>query len=490
MQTHTQARRHGPRRRTLLITGLVVIGSCLTMSASPVRSAASTWFVSSSGQDTNDCRTAVTPCATIGAAIGKGGAGDTIRIGPGTYGERLLISKDLIVIGAGSGVTALDGGSGQPPRTAPLIMVSAGRVVISGLSLQNNHTTGVGAGLSNPAGTVQLINSAVTNNATSSSGAGISNYGTLSLISTTVTGGTAQMAGGGIWNVGSLTLLRSSIVNNHALFAQAGGIVNGGSMTVTQSIIAGNSAPHGAAGLDSGGSATSAAPVLIISSTISGNGGAGVQIVGVGTIIASTLSGNTGPGLVSYGVPSFVPSTVSIVNSTLSGNGGGLYNDGAQVSVWGSTISGNRAVYHNAGGLMEKSGTMSLMTTIIAGNTPGDGGSADCAGVVLSRGFNVVGDPSGCMGFSNGVMGDQVGTATRPLDPRLGVLGDNGGPTWTRALLQGSPAKDRGSCLTPAGGRRTTDQRGMARPSPRGGHCDVGAYEATPATPRTTPRRP
>jgi hypothetical protein len=54
----------------------------------------------------------------------------------------------------------------------------------------------------------------------------------------------------------------------------------------------------------------------------------------------------------------------------------------------------------------------------------------------------------------------------------LGPLGDNGGPTQTRALLIGSPAIDAGSndCPPPA-----TDQRGTARP--QGAGCDIGAFE-------------
>ena len=56
-------------------------------------------------------------------------------------------------------------------------------------------------------------------------------------------------------------------------------------------------------------------------------------------------------------------------------------------------------------------------------------------------------------------------------DPRLGPLADNGGPTETRALLTGSPARDRGSDA----GCPATDQRGVARP--QGSRCDIGAYE-------------
>ena len=57
-------------------------------------------------------------------------------------------------------------------------------------------------------------------------------------------------------------------------------------------------------------------------------------------------------------------------------------------------------------------------------------------------------------------------------EPMLGPLQDNGGPTWTMALLPGSPAIGAGSATI--AGVTTTDQRGVPRPSNR---IDIGAYE-------------
>ena len=64
----------------------------------------------------------------------------------------------------------------------------------------------------------------------------------------------------------------------------------------------------------------------------------------------------------------------------------------------------------------------------------------------------------------NGTNGNIVGS-----DPVLGPLADNGGPTFTHALLAGSPAIDAGDTLEP------TDQRGEARPF--GLADDIGAFE-------------
>jgi hypothetical protein len=69
------------------------------------------------------------------------------------------------------------------------------------------------------------------------------------------------------------------------------------------------------------------------------------------------------------------------------------------------------------------------------------------------------------------VDGNQVGSAEAPIDPKLGPLGDNGGPTRTHRLLPGSPAIDAAS--TPD--CPPTDQRGV--PRPQGAGCDIGSFE-------------
>jgi hypothetical protein len=73
---------------------------------------------------------------------------------------------------------------------------------------------------------------------------------------------------------------------------------------------------------------------------------------------------------------------------------------------------------------------------------------------------------------------DQINT-----DPLLGPLQDNGGPTFTHALLPGSPAIDKGKNFSGA----TTDQRGpgfvrtfddVSTANATGGDgTDIGAFE-------------
>jgi hypothetical protein len=97
----------------------------------------------------------------------------------------------------------------------------------------------------------------------------------------------------------------------------------------------------------------------------------------------------------------------------------------------------------------------------------------NCAGTITSHGYNLSSD-STCKFKNTGDLNSK--------NPKLGMLQNNGGPTQTMALQQGSPALDAGN---PAGCRDfarkllTTDQRGQRRP---GGTettgCDMGAYES------------
>jgi hypothetical protein len=82
----------------------------------------------------------------------------------------------------------------------------------------------------------------------------------------------------------------------------------------------------------------------------------------------------------------------------------------------------------------------------------------------------LLGQGAGALGITAGANGNLVG-----VDPRLGPLADNGGPTLTHALLAGSPALGAGA--NPLG--LTTDQRGLPRTV--FGRPDIGAFEVQTA---------
>ncbi len=107
--------------------------------------------------------------------------------------------------------------------------------------------------------------------------------------------------------------------------------------------------------------------------------------------------------------------------------------------------------------------------TIVAKNK---GGGSD-ANATFSAGssYNLIGNGDGA-GIANGVNGNLVGATGTLLDPKVGLLADNGGKTKNHAVLPGSPAIDAiptGSCAV------SDDQHGVSRPQVAG--CDMGAYE-------------
>ncbi|MGH6905091.1 MAG: choice-of-anchor Q domain-containing protein, partial [Geminicoccaceae bacterium] len=269
-----------------------------------------------------------------------------------------------------------------------------------------------------------------------------------------------------------------------------GGILNdGGTLTVTNSTIRGNSG-------DFGGGINNRGTAAVEGSTISGNtagfdGGGIHHDAGTLTVIRSTISGNSarfGGGAIENNTRG----TLTVVNSTITRNvavgGSGIQNFGA-VSVEASTISGNNNSSNLAGGGIRHEtgdGTVEIKSTIVAGNSPGD-----CFfGTITSLGFNLEGGTS--CGFT--ATGDQqnIAVAAVLVTDASGapVLADNGGPTRTIALLDAdtNPALDAipvEDCTDVDDMPVLFDQRGISRPQPADGNCDIGAFELVQAAPVT-----
>ena len=279
-------------------------------------------------------------------------------------------------------------------------------------------------------------------------------------------------------------------------------------MTIRSSTLEQNQAIYGGAIYNESANTT----VLIEQDSILDNnsvtqfGGGIYNKTGTVTLSQATLSNNkaeiTGSGLYN------VSGNVSITNTTISNNsadfGGGIYNEGGTVTLTQVTLSGNTAIYLG-GAIYNNFGDLNLNQVTISGNSADSGGgifsldghfdltyvtfggniaySAD-GGILLagiSRGTvkNVIIDGTGtsvdnCHEFyGSGTAITSLGfnlssDTTCPfnqagdqnnIDPMLGPLAHNGGPTLTHMLLSGSPAIDAGQCITGL----TTDQRGLPR---------------------------
>ena len=273
-----------------------------------------------------------------------------------------------------------------------------------------------------------------------------------------------------------VTALISGLVIRHGYASDyGGGIRNFGVLTVTDSVLLGNAAGTDGGGIDNRGTLT------LSDSTLSENSAswAGGGICNVGTLRATgiTLSGNSasfgGGGILSDN------GTLTLCNSTAFGNSAG--EGGAISAYWGavtvtnSTLAGNSADTSGGGIYKEESTPGSSLTvnnSIVAGNTIA-GSPSDISGP-LTANFSLIGESSAATflaGSDNNIVNQ---------DPVLGPLADNGGPTWTCALLAGSPAIDAGdNSLIPSGAG--IDQAGFVRRVDGNAdgvaRVDMGAFE-------------
>jgi CSLREA domain-containing protein len=421
-------------------------------------------------------------------SFASGLAGGTITLArPGLGGGTLVIEKRLTITGPSTPIVIQR--RSTDPHFRILRITSSGIVRLTNLTLRNGKFDG-------PAG-----------------GGGIVNYGTLSLTRCTVTGNSAP-AGGGISNLsGTLTLTRTTVANNSA--QTGGGISNqDGTLTLTNSLVAGNSASgFGGGGIDAFRSVATLTNTRIVNNAaLAGGGeGGGIRTIhstfqGGFTLTKSTVAGNSagqqGGGIAIHAA------LLTITQSTIVGNsagvGGGIVTGGsggtpAQLHLTNSTVSGNSATARGGGIAQGEESDISATNSTIARNSATeDGGGIRSFDFELGPGLTnsivaqnnaprgpdllqVPGPPGGFAHFS--LIGDgtgnnlrdtddsQVGTASNPIDPKIGPLANNGGPTRTHALLLGSPAIDAAS--TPD--CPTTDQRGVLRP--QGAACDIGSYE-------------
>ncbi len=451
--------------------------------------------------NTRECtlREAIKDSRSSAITFAAGLAGSSIILArPGAGGGTLVIDKTLSITGPSGRVTITR--PNADPEFRLMTIGDGGRASLANLSLRNGRTNRNGGGIIN-FGSLTLRNCIIADNR-AFTGGGIDNHGPLTLTRTVVEHNTASsgFGVGGIHNhLRRVSIARSSVGNN-----SGEGIFNGGgSLEITNSTISDNSGggvgqDWGGTTLDhvrilgnsGGGMSNHQGEVLLTNSVVAlnhGDFGAGITNSAGGRIriVSSTISNNSasesGGGIHNTVGDPFgrLSAHIEILNSTISGNsaqvGGGIENSdrlgGAGVTVMNSTIARNTATREGGGVRNGESidednpNGVFLLNTIVALNsapTAPDAADADAR-------FSLIGNSTGS-GISNS-NGNQVGTSSSPINPRIGPLVNNGGPTRTHALLAGSPAIDAASTPDcPA-----TDQRGVARP--RGTGCDIGSYE-------------
>ncbi|MBI3241624.1 MAG: M4 family metallopeptidase [Chloroflexi bacterium] len=211
------------------------------------------WYVSSEGNDANDCQTPVTPCASINGVLGKSNfvADDFVLVASGTYKnsgtEVALLNKNVRLFGGWStsfternGATIIDGeGMRRGVRVYSGVTTRIEQFII-----RNGSSIYTGGGIYNE-GNLTVSNSVISNNS-SKDGGGVSGAGgSIILRNSTISSNTASSMGGGIFNQSNsrTVLINSTLANNAASWG--GGIYLYGPLKLQNSILAKNTALQG-----------------------------------------------------------------------------------------------------------------------------------------------------------------------------------------------------------------------------------------------------
>ena len=453
----------------------------------------------------------------IGGGIGIGGGILTVNhstvnensgTGIGTGDGQVTLNNSIVNENSSGGITA-----------------GRGTLTLNNSTVSGNSSTFSGGGI-NAAGALTLNYSIVSGNSTSgnnSAGGGISTGGgaitnqTALIINNSIVSGNstsgANASGGGVFaDIETFIIIDSTISGNSTagIGAVGGGIYTrgnigiGNALALTNSTVSGNFTLGENAG--GGGIYSRFRDVTLVNSTVDENSTAGDYSAGGGIqsrfgsilLANSTVSENSTLGVRADGGGIYASDSLTLTNSTVSGNftagvradGGGILTT-SPLTLTHSTVSENYAA-GEGGGILSTgrlSDPLTVENSIVAGNrqnvtsvsagTPND--LVRSTDGVLTISHSLIGVADNITQTIDGNIGNQFGTVASPLDPLLGPLAFNGGPTQTHPLLPSSPAIDAGSndlAVDQNGRLLRTDQRGGSRF--RSGIVDMGAFEFDP----------
>ena len=472
------ARRHARTLGAILAAAALALGGVLV---APQAAQAATWVVVSDLDDSSG--------GTLREAIAMANSGDTIIFDPSVTAIALAggipLPKGITIDGGGT-VTITRGTVGafaqftiQPD--APDQDYTVTNITIAGVP------GGQGAAIS-----------------ASDGGAPVNAPRDITLSSVTVRDQTSPFGPAfGALQVGGDILITDSVIENNIATTGDGGAVNldsvQGGITITDTVLRGNSATAG----NGGALAVLDGPDVVIqdseflTNSSSGDGGA-IHVADTTnsvsierTTFQSNQAQGSGGGI--YVDQVDLDSSLTVDSSTFSADSTGEFGAALAIgTVIGEVTVINSTLDEQANGFALRadlvSGELSVMYSTLVGGidiTTNEGLTEATSTIITQTGgatifvvnaVNPVGVfysilSSGWTGSVADLGGNQFGVV-----PKLGPLQDNGGPTFTRMPLAGSPAIDRG---LPGGTPPTFDQRGTGFPRVIGGRVDVGAVETS-----------
>ena len=253
----------------------------------------------------------------------------------------------------------------------------------------------------------------------------------------TIIRGNAASIGAGILNSGTL-IVNNSTIRNNSVGEDGGGIYNRNNATLT---LNNSTIRNNTAGEDGGGI-----------------GSLGTIIINNCVIHNNTAGEDGGGGILNRGTLTVNNSTISD-NEAVIGDGGGILNRNT-LTINNSTIAGNSSDSAATG--VFNNGTLIISNTIVDNAITGN----NC---LAGSNYNLISNGGNTCGLVDGADGNIIGQS-----PLLGTLQDNGGVTFTQALLSNSPAINAGDPTHPTTGY---DQRGVGFDRVTNGRLDIGAYE-------------
>ena len=364
-----------------------------------------------------------------------------------TSGQISITQLDLTLIGPGRSRLTLDG------NHASRVFLATGNLVIKSMSIANGHSQGMGRE-DDPAGGCIFSNRDVELNGINLHdclaepdlqsglplGGGVWAGSHLRLINSNVFSNVARKGSGGGAGSNNLVVYRSHIYNNSATGFHGGGLA-GGDISLSYSTVNNNTSQREGGGIHS-------YRLIVNKSTVNNN---------------RALAAVTGQGGGAWSVE------MHVYDSTFSSNVGYagsaiVARDFAQIS--NSTIAFNQETHADSpesfGAV--RSDKYSINSSIIARNRSNAAFGNDIGpGASYVRGANNLIEKSAI----------PLPADTISANPLLAPLANNGGPTKTHALLNGSPAIDHGNNFR----HRLYDQRGPGFVRVKGAAADIGAFE-------------
>ncbi len=403
----------------------------------------------------------------------------------------VLIDSDVSINPNGSPVTITGN------NTSRLLNVNVADVSIEELTLTGGSSTDFGGAIIAVNGAVLIINDSHIFGNSARTGGGISardSYVVInnSVISENFANSAAIVSGAGVHLSNSTLSVDNSVISRNSASASGGGIIAlDSTLNINNTVISENTSDFAGGGIRADSS-----QLTIDKSTISENsasdfgGGLSANSGSNLSLRNSTISANfadNGGGLISTGITAFISNT-TISENTARLSGGAINALDSMVGLYNSTITQNvlgTTTARGGGIFASNNSTVTLSNSIVSGNRSNTISElALLSSVGIFNGNNLLGDNSrltseafqGVTPSSNNILATSDGNTPTAISNILAPLADNGGPTLTHALVQGSPAVDAGDnniCATVQ--VNLMDQRG--EPRPLGGTCDIGAFE-------------